>query len=580
MSPSQATPKKLTIGGLTPFALIVLAGLWAYWPAFRGGWVWDDVEEVTQNAVLRDPAGLARIWTGSTGTDYFPLKTTVQWLVVRAAGESAPAFHAASVALHIANALLFCALLRRLGLRFAWAGGLLFAVHPLAVESVAWVSELKNTLSLFFLLQSMIAYIRFDGKGSGLGSCFTPEGGKQLPRPDLFYFLSLFLFVLAMLSKSSVVMLPFALLLHAWWRRGRIARADLAAAAPFFAVSLFLGAVTAWFQEHRAILPGHVLAGGALSRIACSGMALAFYAWKSVWPAGLMPIYPRWSVNPPSLFQFLPWLGIAVLFAWFWTRRAGWGRHAIFGLGFFAVNLLPVSGLIQMSYMHITWVADHFAYVSLLGAAGLAAAGLESCRPRFVALSTIAVVGAALAVLSHRYAAIFHDEQTLWTHALERNPQAWPAHHNLGDAYLNAGRFPEAIVEYKEALRLGPDFVPTHYSLGTALLRMNRVPEAIAEYEEALRLKPDWAEAHNNLGSVLASQGRMPEATAHLEEAVRLKPDYADARNNLGNAYLIAGRFPDAIAQYRTALGIDPDNSSVRRNLDVAVREAARRAAR
>jgi tetratricopeptide (TPR) repeat protein len=567
MSPASSRSRAAL---LLPALLILAAGLWVYWPALHGGWVWDDVEEVTQNAVLRDPAGLARIWTAPAGADYFPLKTTVQWVEWRCWGDAPLGYHAVSIALHLLSALLFWRVLRQLDLRLGWVGGLLFAVHPVAVESVAWAAELKNTLSLALLLPAMILYLDFDQKGSGR-ECLNPAAGTQHSRPDPFYWTSLLFFVLALLSKTSVVMFPAVILLHAWWKRDRVDRRDLRASAPFFAASLGLGLVTLWFQHHRAIIAGHEFAGSPATRLLAAGRALAFYLEKSLVPVGLLPIYPRWEIDPGAPLQYAPWLAGAALFWLLWRRRAAWGRAALFGLGFFVLNLLPVLGLVGMAYLRISRVADHFAYLPLLGLIGLGVAALDRL-PGAARWSAVAVAGLLLAWQGRAYAENFRDETTLWTYTLERNPRAWAAHNNLGFALFQAGRIPEAIAHYREALRLQPDFAEARYNLGTALLRTNQVAPAIAEYEAALRLQPASAAMHNNLATALAESGRMPEAIAHFEQAVRLEPDYADAHHNLGNAYLLSRRLPEAIREYEAALRLRPDDASARSALEMAQR--------
>ncbi|HEX3729252.1 MAG TPA: hypothetical protein VHV47_05580, partial [Opitutaceae bacterium] len=350
-------------------ALIVLAGLWAYWPALQGSFLWDDLAEIPQNAILRDPGGLTRIWLGQAGPDYFPFKTSLQWIFWHAWGGNPLPYHLINLGLHLLAALLFFRLLRRLGVAFAEIGALLFAVHPLAVESVAWIAELKNVLSEVFVVAAANAYLGFD-LSSGV-------------RARRCYGLALVRFALALLSKSSVVMFPGAILLYAWWRRGRVRREDLRASLPFFGLSLLLGLVTVHFQYHRALAQWTIPLHGVGPHLLVASYAVCFYLWKSVAPFGLHLMYAPWDVSAPSAVQFLPLLVLVLLAAWLWSRRAAaWGRAAIFGLGFFLLNLLPVLGFLPMSYMHLGWVADHFAYLSLLGIAGLAAAAAGRLLPR------------------------------------------------------------------------------------------------------------------------------------------------------------------------------------------------------
>jgi protein O-mannosyl-transferase len=550
-------------------ALIILMGGWIYGPALHGGWVWDDLTEIPQNSLLPDPHGLAKIWAGASGPDYFPLKTSVQWILWRAWGEHPTGYHLVSLGLHLLSALLFWRLLQKLGLRFAWLGGLFFVVHPLVVESVAWIAELKNTLSLAFLLAAMLAYLRFD---QGV------PGERRRP-----YALALIRYALALLSKSSVVMFPFVLLLYAWWRRGRVGRRDLAAAAPFFGLSLLLGLLTVFFQYHRALAVWTIPVGGPASHLAVAGTSLAFYLGKSLVPLGLHPMYWQWSVLPPTPVQFLPWAVLAILLAWLGTRRAPWSRAVLFGLGFFLLNLLPVLGFLPMSYLHISWVADHFAYLPLLGLIGLGVGAVGVLWQRFPTVRTglvggIAAVALLMARESRGYAGSFESDEALWTRTLLRNPQAWMAHIDLGRDQFQAGRLQPAISEYDLALGIRPDLPEAYYNRGSTYLRMGRLPEAERDLEMAIHLQPDSPDAQTNLGNALARSGDLLAAIPHYEEALRLQPDAADARANLAQAHFglandLAGRreFSGAIGEYRRALEAQPDSARIHANLGNAL---------
>jgi tetratricopeptide (TPR) repeat protein len=614
-------------------AAILFAGWFVFAPGLRGGWLWDDGEEITQNAVLRDPAGVAKIWFSPTGADYLPFKTTVQWIGWRLWGDSPFGYHALSLALHLLSAFLFWRLLQKLGLRLAWLGGLLFVVHPVAVESVAWISELKNTLSLPLLLLAMLAYLAADegraGRPRPAARSVPPTANAQTNGYLLF---SLLLFLLAMLSKASVVMFPVIILLYAWWKRGRIDRTDLASSAPFFAVSLFLGFVTVWFQSHRALLPGAGLTHGLAARLAGAGPALMFYLGKCVCPVGLLPIYPPEAGAPPSLFPFLRWLALAALVLWLHTRRAESRlssprtieakRAAWFGLGFFALNLLPVLGLVPMAYLDVSRVADHFAYLPLLGILGLATATAGTAldiatratpTARFWLAGGLALLLGALAIGSRRYAANFRSAEALWTYALPRNPTSWAVRYNLANALVQREELPGAIDQYREALRLkpssgesaynlatalvhldrAPEAVPyyeqalsglpraelpeAHFRYGNVLLQLGRAPEAMAHYEAALQIDPRFAPAESNLGAVLGQMGQSAAALEHLERAAQLDPDDAGAQNNLGNALFVAERLPEAIACYERALRLAPDYAEARANLEMARQALAKR---
>jgi len=573
--------------------LIIFVGLWIYWPVLNGDWLWDDDVLISRNPIIHNPAGLWHIWfRPSELIDYFPLTASVQWLEWQLWPNSTFCFHFTNVVLHLCSALLVWRLLDKLGLRLAWLGGLLFAVHPALVESVAWISELKNTLSLPPFLLAMCAWIDFDRK-----------------RKVKDYILALSLFLIAMLGKTTMVMFPLVILLYAWWKRGRVARADLMRSAAFFAVSLAVGLALLSFVRH-GVGEESIPLGGFFSRLACAGLALAFYFSKCFLPVSLSPIYTQWRIDPPSPTQLLPWPVFAGAIYWLWLRRRSWGRHALLGLGFFLLNLLPFIGFHEISFMRFSWVMDHFLYIPIIGLIGLAVAALEhtdmllptATRPYRMGL--VAAVVILLAMASRDYASKFTNQETLWTYTLEHNPEAWPAHDNLGGVYLVTGRTDEAIEQYSQALMLEPASstlrsnlglalmqagdlpaalgqfqqalqiwpgAPVHAHLGDVLAKMGHATGALAEYQKTLALDPTNADAHYALGNFAAQAGRFSEAKEEYLESLQTDAEFAPAHLNLGNVYLQAGQIPEAIAQYKLALSLDPANADARCNLGSAL---------
>jgi Flp pilus assembly protein TadD len=532
----------------------------------HGDWLWDDDILVTENALVHDPSGLWKIWfdPGSM-IDYQPLKMSVSWLQWQFLGNDTLGYHLTNIVLHILSALLVWRLLGKFSLRLAWLGGLLFAVHPVQVESVAWIAELKNTLSLPPFLLAMCAWIDYE------------EHGK---RRD--FFLALGLFLAAMLCKTTMVMFPVVILLYDWWKRGRIGWHDAKTSAPFFVVSLALGLATLWFLDQHTMGADAIPMGGLFSRLACAGLSLSFYFSKCFLPVGLIPIYPRWVVDPPTLLQFLPWPILGGTIYWLWTKRESWGRHALLGLGFFLINLAPFVGFNAGSYMIYTWVMDHVLYIPIIGLIGLAVAALERIEIelpvslRFCGIGLLAVIVGFLAFGSHSYAGLYLNSETLWTYELQHQPDAYLAYNNLGVALSRSGEETNAMKEFAYALQLKPGDALIHNNLGKHLLQIGRLTEAIEQFEEALRLKPYYAEACFNLATALLQAGRLPEALAQYEQALRIKPDYVPARNNLGGALLQAGRLPEALEQYEEALRIDPDDAETHYNLGSALLQAGR----
>jgi tetratricopeptide (TPR) repeat protein len=563
---SPVLPWRLILQALVIAAAVLLI----YWPALHGGWLVDDDVAITNNTIVQSPTGLWSIWfEPGHQIDYYPVKASVQWMQWRLWGMDTLGYHLTNVLLHIVGALLVWRLLSKFHLRLAWLGGLIFAVHPVQVESVAWISELKNTLSLPPFLLAMCAYLDYE------------EHGKSKD-----YWLALGLFLVAMLCKLSVVLFPLVILLYAWWRRGRIGWRDLKASAPFFLISLLVGLITIqsgiWNQRFTHTDPGAMPVGGLLARLDAVGLSLSFCFSKAFLPVGLLPIYPKWTIDPSSTVQFLPWLVLGGVIGWLWTIRERWGRHALLGLGFFLIYLAPCPGFIPAPDMAFTWVMDHFLYLPIIGLIGLVVAALgriEIELPasfRFYGIGLLAVIVALLAFGSHSYAKMFINQETLWTYELQHNPDAYVAHNNLGNALLGTGRLPEAMEQYELALQIKPDLADTHYNLGNALLQMGRLPEAMEQYEQALRLKPDYVLAYNNLGDALQQAERLPEAMEQYEQALRLKPEDAETHYNLGHTLLLSGRAPEAIQQFELALQIKPDDAETHYYLGNALFRAGR----
>lgn len=531
--------------------------LWIYWPALRGDWLWDDDTLIANNHLVHDPSGLWKIWFQPTGlVDYLPLKVTLEWLEWHLWGNDTLGYHLVNLALHLASAFLVWRLLAKFGLKLAWLGGLIFISHPVQVESVAWISELKNTLSLPFFLLAVCAYIDYEQHGR---------------KRD--YHLALALFLAAMLCKATMVMFPLVILLYAWWRRGRIGWRDVRASAPFFAVSLAIGLVTLWFLQHHAMAGEAPKLGGLLSRVACAGLALSFYFAKCVLPVGLMPIYPQWDVNPPSLLQFLPWAILVGVVVWLWTKRRTWGRHALLGLGFFLINLLPFAGLTAGSYMEFTWVMDHLLYLPLIGLIGLFVAGCDQLRAilpataRHVGAGLVAILLAMMAWESHGYAGLYVDQETLWSYELQVNPQAWLAETDLGNALYHKGHPDLAFAHYQQSLRIHPDNPLAHYNIGNLYFYARHPAEAVAEYERSVQINPNYPQVHSNFGAALVSMGKLAEGVEQYRQALAIDPTNADIYANMAVALMSMGKLDEAEDQLRTAVSLDPTNANAHYNL-------------
>ncbi|MGB9454891.1 MAG: tetratricopeptide repeat protein [Bryobacteraceae bacterium] len=545
---------------LVAFAFILCATLVAYLPALEGGLLWDDPNFVTRPQ-LRSLHGLWRIWTdlglSATG-QYYPLVHSAFWFEHVLWGDAVVGYHLTNVVLHSVAALFVILIVRRLKLPGAWLAGLIFALHPVCVESVAWITEQKNTLSGVFYLASALTYLHFDQ---------TRHKSK--------YFLALGLFALALASKTSTVPLPAVLLVLLWWLHGRLEwRRDVLPILPWFGLAVSSGLLTRYVDKVYIGAQGAAFALSLTQRILLAGRTPWFYASKLLWPVNLTFYYPRWKIDAGEWWQYLFPAGLAaVAVALGWMARRNRGPLA--GFLIFVGTLFPVLGLLSFFYFRYSYIADHFQYLASLGiivpvAAALAAAAqrwkLE--KPWRVGLS--AVLLACLAGLTWRQSMMYTDVQTLYRETLARNPDAWLAHDNLGNILFHVpGQRAEAIAHFRAAIRANPDYWEAHLSMGNALLEIpGRLDGAIAEYQTAVGLAPESVRSHTNLGNALLLAGRTEEAVAQYETALRIQPDSAAAHNDLANALTrIPGGLPDAIAQYQAAIGANPDFAEAHNNL-------------
>ena len=507
-------------------AVIFGAVLAAYRPTFQNGFIWDDDAHVTK-AALQSWSGLVRIWTQLGATQqYYPVLHSAFWLEHRLWGDLPLGYHLANLCLHGAAACLFAAVLMRLAVPGARLAGALFALHPVCVESVAWIAEQKNTLSLVLYLLAALVYLRFQERRA------AGEAGRGA------YVLATGLFLLAILSKSVTVTLPAALLVIAWWQRGKISwRGDVRPLLPWFVLGGALGLLTAWVERHFIGAEGDGFALGLGQRGLLAGRVLWFYLGKLVWPRNLSFIYPRWQLPAPARWLIFPLAALALTaLLWSFRRRS---RAPLAAWLLFAGSLFPALGFFNVYPFLFSYVADHFQYLASLGPIALVAAavitGWERLPPHLhgVPYLFVVVLLMDLGALTSQQSRVYHDGATLYTATLERNPNAWLAHLNLGNIALEQGRTAEAIGHYETAERLEPDYPSTHFNLAKIWLQEGRLPQAIAENEADLRLAPADAEARNNLGVALAESGRRAEAETQFQEALRLRPDYPRARANL-----------------------------------------------
>jgi len=525
---------------------------------------YDDDEYVVKNPMVS--AGLTKegiVWafTKSHSANWHPLTWMSHMLDCRLYKLNPMGHHLTSLLFHIANVLLLFWVLT-LMTRSLWRSGFvaaLFAIHPLHVESVAWVAERKDVLSTFFWILTMLAYVWYVRR-PGIGR----------------YLLVALAFVMGLMSKPMLVTLPFALLLLDYWPLGRLrsgnARKAVLEKAPLWGLSIASSIITYAVQQKAGAVamlgqfPVAVRIGNAL-------VAYVGYIVKMLWPSGLAFYYPR-SGNPLAAWQVVGAIIVLVCISVFVIRAARKRPYLAMGWLWYLGTLIPVIGLIQVG-SHA--MADRYTYVPLIGLFIIVAWGvpefLARRKPKEAPLLAIlaVIVIVVLTVCTWIQVGYWKDGVTLYEHALACTTNNAMTHNNLGNVLFEQNEFAKAAEHFSAALEIDPKMAEARNNLGNALVKMGRVEEGIAQYREALRLMPNDTQAHFNLGIVFSNQGKLDEAIAEYTEALRLKPDNPGGYNNLGNVYARLGRFDDAIAHYREVIRLQPNSPDTYNNMGNAL---------
>lgn len=538
------------MSGRTLLAAIAVAAALAvaYSPALHGAFLWDDVAHLPEPQ-LRTAAGLWRIlFEPGASQQYYPVLFGAFWLEHRLWGDATLGYHVVNVVMHGIAAGLVWAVLRRLAMPGALLAAAIFALHPVHVESVAWIAELKNTLSGVFYLASLLAYLSFDAE-------------RRVGR----WALALLLFLAAMLGKSVTGSLPAAILLILWWRRGRLSVGrDVLPLLPFFVVAAGIG----WFTAHYeadvvgANRAGFVLSGAERGLIA--GRALWFYLGKLVWPVPVVFIYPRWHLDPDAWWQWTyPAAAVAALAALF-ALRGRLGRGPLAAALFFVGTLFPALGFVDIYPFKFSFVADHFQYLASLGPIVLASATLARFGRAAAPLVGTTIV-AVLAVLTWRQAHVYQSPETLWRATAEHNPDSFLAQIGLGVVYEDQGKHREAIAAQERAVAIDPTSAEARLNLARSYDALGDYAKAAALYEEGLRLEIGYARAVSpRLARLYVRLGEVDKAVAMARLAIAGDENSSYAWAVLGLALDAQGHRADAEEAWRTAIRLDPDGNGGR----------------
>ena len=534
------------------FVALIAAVFLVYQPAWQGGFIWDDSGHVTRPE-LRSWYGLFRIWFDLGATQqYYPLLHSAFWVQYWLWGDATLGYHLVNILLHAMAAVMVALILRRLEIPGAFLAAAIFALHPVHVESVAWITELKNTLSAVFYLGSAMVYLRFD----------------QQRRTPL-YLWALGLFVLGLLSKTVTATLPAALLVIFWWQRGRLSwRKDVLPLLPFFLLGAAAGIFTAWVERTLIGAQGSEFAIPALERILIAGKAIWFYLGKLFWPANLIFIYPRWVTSQAAAWQYLfPAAAFALVVA-LWALRRRW-RGPLAGLLFFVGTLFPVLGFFNVYPFIYSFVADHFQYLASLGIITLVAAGIAMLlkrlqlwrRPAGYAICVLLLL--TLATLTWRQSRMYTDIMTLYQTTIDLNPTCSMAYNNRGIIYNDLGNYKQAIEDYGRAIEINPGFAEFYINRGVAYYFLGNYKQAIEDYGRAIEIKPGNAQAYNNRGNAHARLGNYKQAIEDYGRAIEINPRLAEAYYNRSITYKGLGNYKQAMEDYDRAIKIRQANKGL-----------------
>lgn len=539
--------------------VLALVVLLAYSSVFNAGFIWDDDAYVTNNPHLETLTGLFRIWFSPGATpQYYPMVFTVFWVEYHLWGLNPAGYHLVNITLHILNALLLWGVLRRFRISGSFWAACLFALHPVHVESVAWITELKNVLSLFFYLLALPAYFRYLE--------LAEERNGLRWRAKWWYLGALILLILALLSKTVTASLPAVILLLLWWRDGKVARRDMVRLVPFFAVALFMGLVTARLEVTHVMATGAEWDFSFIERVLIAGRAVCFYASKLIWPNPLIFSYPRWDIDAGQWWQYLyPSAVFAVVWGG-WRFRGKIGRGPLAALLFFIGTLFPALGFFNVYPMRFSFVADHFQYAASIGPIVLFCAAVDRFRVgdasacRFSRTVVNWIIPGVFCLLVWQQGKIYQNSTVLFSEVIARNPASWMSYSNRGFEYYTAGLFDLALADFQQSLELKPDNADALNNRGMLYQMRREYDKALADFSRAIELSPWQLDFYLNRSLFYLKIGRLDLAVADCSTALQRDGSYVKGYLQRAMAYGMLGKNAEALADLSSAVQLDPVN--------------------
>jgi len=543
--------------GAAFLALITLA---AYSSVFHAGFIWDDDDYVTNNPCLRSLSGLTEIWREPAASpQYYPMVFTFFWIQFQLWGLNPFGYHLVNILLHIVNALLLWRCIDRLRIPGAFWAACIFALHPVHVESVAWITELKNILSTTFYFLSFICYCRFS----------APEGEETTKETvtRYYYILSLLFFLLALFSKTVAGSLPAAILLVYWWKRGAFPKLELVRLLPFFTLAAYLGSRTAYLEIHHVRASGPEWDFNFIERLLIAARAVWFYLGKLFWPRELIFTYPRWHINSDVWWHYLFPIGLLLLLTLLWLVRKRFGYGPLASLLFFVGTLFPALGFFNFYPMLYSFVADHFQYLASAGIIILFCATVVHFFPaetgtwfgaRTIMFMVILVV---LAILTRQQGTIYFDRMTLFNDVIAKNPSSWMAYNNRGADFYSRGKYEEALADFQKALDLNPNNAAAYNNRGMLHAHRHDTANAMLDINSALSIEPDRSDFLVNRGKLYRDMGMFDPALADFDRALQLSPAYISGHLNRAIVYGMREEYDRAMADINEVLRLNPYDS-------------------
>ncbi len=525
---------------------LVVATFLAYTPCWHGGWLWDDAYHLLDNPVLK-PGGLLKTWIPSKNPyiNYWPATFTIYWLENQLWGLRPLGFHLVNIGVHAISALLVWRILRQLRMPGALLAAAIFALHPVNVEAVAWVAQLKTVLSMMLALLSVLLYL----------------ANEQQPRLWR-YLLAIAAFALSGLAKGEALPLPVVLLALAWWQRGRITRRDVLRVVPYFIASAIMAGIEVWSE--RTLGAGRAMSASIFQRAATAGIAVWFYFWKFIWPVNLIPIYPHWHINASNPLAYVPGIVLIGVLALAWCKRSSWGRPVVMLIVCYVALLMPVLGFVNIMYFRYSLVADHWQYAAMVvpiaGFASLAASLVKQYLPLWAIGFGCLALMSALATLTCLQSHLYSDLTLYCNEELAKDPKSWPAYYTLAIMYSERGDRDLTLANLQRADEINDSDVTLENEYASVLLLSGQNERAIAHWNRALEIDPKMPDIHMCLAIAYAKLGESDRAIEQFQAELEILPDDSQARDLLSKMVASREQTATELAEAGKALQQSPKN--------------------